>query len=86
MGEERRSQVSTRSMNDVGAEDIAVGQLWRHAVAQAVMRHTYRVVVFNEDSVVVERVGGPNDGAAAERKLVSFGALLAYWVLVAEAS
>lgn len=65
-------------MSQIGAADIAVGQVWYRSVALLAERGLYRVDSISGDRVTLSRLrrgGGLT---------VSVASLLAYWVLARE--
>ena len=71
---------AVRSMDKLGAADVAVGQSWLHEVTQADERLTWQVVDVDRDT------GGVVLARGSARCAVSVGALLSLWLLVEEAA
>lgn len=69
---------TVRSMDLIGAGDIAVGQRWAHCVTEKAKRHTATIIRIDADRVTLR-------DSAGDLEEVSFGTILSDWVLVGEA-
>jgi len=78
----RAARPRLRTMDEIGARDIEVGQEWFRFVALRPERGRYRVVKVADAHVTLRH----RTGGGPEQLTVSFGALLTDWVLVKEAS
>lgn len=74
---------TVRHMDQIGAEDIAVGQVWFHSITHAQERGHYRVVGIDEDRVTLARLRGNRSSTSSIE--VTFASLLSMWVLAVEA-
>lgn len=67
-------------MDDIGAGDIAVGQRWRHVTGRkSTEAKEWEVTSIDGDHV---RLFAFDDDGEVCYQRVSFGSLLAYWVLL----
>lgn len=67
-----------RSMDEIGAGDIAVGQRWAHRVTEKARQRVYWLASIKGDTAVMQ-------APLCDDMTVSFGSLLSDWVLVEEA-